>query len=220
MLGSYSFFHCKVSAMRQVKRLFRLFTTAFFSSSRDDADEVVCSGGIFRSRVEWKFQWLFLLTFSIIRRQKQKVWMALHNRPRPIISRRDVRARVCVCSGHVLCWRSESSWHFGVKPLGDIAHSLPASSCWLLTKEASSPYVHYSIQGWGKKKRSEWKREKRFPFLVYTRRARGSAAAAGWFLFFFFVSYLSTTAEISTVRLPGRLALFASLFSLLPWKCT
>lgn len=98
MLGSYSFFHCKVSAMRQVKRLFRLFTTAFFSSSRDDADGVVFSGGIFRSRVEWKFQWLF--RFSHLLYFKKTKTKSVNGTTQPSSSNHlsawRVRARVCV----------------------------------------------------------------------------------------------------------------------------
>lgn len=140
--------------------------------------------------------------------------MALDNRSRPIISRRDVRACVCVPA---------TSCADGLSQVGTLVSNLWGTSptlCrpllvgYLRKKRLVHTYTTL-YKGGGRRKEVRERERKGFVFFSLYKAGKRVRCCC-WLVPFFFVSYLSTTSEISTVRLLDRLALFASLFSLLP----
>ncbi len=98
-----------------------------------------------------------------------------------------VRARVCVPA---------TSCADGLSQVGTLVSNLWGTSPTLCRpllvgylRKKRLVHTYTTLYKGGGRRKEVREREKRFPFLVYTRRARGSAAAAGWFLFSSFLIY-------------------------------
>lgn len=105
-------------------------------------------------------------------------------------------------SDHLSAWRARArvcvpatSCADGLSQVGTLVSNLWGTSptlCrpllvgYLRKKRLVHTYTPYKGEG---RRKEVSEREKRFPVLVYTRRARGSAAPAGWFLFSSFLIY-------------------------------
>lgn len=126
--------------------------------------------------------------------------MALDNRSRPIISRRDVRACVCVPA---------TSCADGLSQVGTLVSNLWGTSptlCrpllvgYLRKKRLVHTYTTL-YKGGGRRKEVRERERKGFVFFSLYKAGKRVRCCC-WLVPFFFVSYLSTTSEISTVRLP------------------